>query len=730
MNRFLTIKHIVKKLICNPKQALHYMNPYKISRVFYYLRHDGLTGVSRILDDRLLMGSDLKLELHVDKLINGETVAAYPQIEFPVVEHPLVSIIIPVYNQFSYTYNCLRALYQYSQGIAYEVIIADDCSTDLTTQIVDVCRNVRVIKTEENCLFLKNCNYVAQFAKGKYLLFLNNDTQVQKNWLKPLVDLMEQDESIGMTGSKFVYPDGTLQECGGILWKDGSAWNYGHGKNPALPEFCYVKECDYISGASIMIRKALWKQLGGFDIRFAPAYCEDSDLAFQVRQAGYRVVLQPKSVVVHFEGKSNGTSTDSGIKAYQVENQRKFYEKWGPLLEADHLPNGEAPYLTRDRSQLKKKILVIDHKVPLYDNDAGARTVFMYLKLYLKMGLSVTYMPDNYFPNQPYTAELEQLGIEVLYGNYYFAYHDAWLREHAQYFDYFMLNRPHISVKHIDLILENRKPDSTLIYYGHDLHFLRERREYEVTGNEEHLRESERWEKLESELIRKSDIAWVVGLYEKEILKEKFPDKQIEAIPIFTYEPIKEPDLSGFHLRKNLLFVGGFGHPPNIDAVCWFAREVFPLVQREIPDVEWTIVGSNPTEEVMKFQSDKIHVLGFVPDATLKRLYGETRLVVVPLRFGAGVKGKVVEAVYYQTPMLTTPIGAEGISTAENAFAVAPVDAEEFARAIVWLYTHDAETKEMLKNSVNLINEHYTDKQAYRVVAKCLGISPMESSCH
>jgi len=713
---FLTVKHMIKKLVCNPKQALHYLNPYKIGRAFHYLNHDGLKSVSRILDDRLLMGSDLKLQIETEPLITGKTTSDFPQIFLKEQGSPTVSIIIPVYNQFAYTYNCLRSIFRYSGEISYEVLLADDCSDDLTENVKDIIKGIRVIRTADNLKFLKNCNQAAKQARGKYLLFLNNDTQVQKNWLAPLVELMEKHPEAGLTGSKLVYPDGSLQECGGILWKDGSAWNYGHGRNPALPEFCYVKECDYISGASIMIRRDLWDRLGGFDESFAPAYYEDSDLAFRVRASGFKVMVQPESVVVHFEGKSNGTDVNEGIKAYQIKNAETFHKKWENVLTRENLENGKDVFLARDRSQLKKKILIIDHKVPMYDNDAGARMVFMYVKLYLEAGFSVTFLPDNFFPNQPYTRELEKMGVEVLYGNYYFSYHDQWVRENAGYFDYYLLNRPHISVKYIDEIIENRKQNSTLIYLGHDLHFLREKRQYEISGKKEDLESSEKWKKIETELIKKADISWFFGNYEKEYLQKEFPEKIFRTIPIFIYEPLQNAELSNFESRKNLLFVGGFNHPPNIDAVLWFAKEVFPEIKKSIPEIEWNIAGSNPTEEVTALDGKDIHILGFVSDKRLKQLYDETRLVVVPLRFGAGVKGKVVEAVYSQAPMITTPIGAEGISTEEGAFAVAEANAQTLAREVIELYNDKKRLCDMVRASRPFINNHYTEKQAMQAI--------------
>lgn len=702
------------QLVRHPRQLLYYLHPQKIARVFYYLRHGGVTQVSRILDERLLMGADLKLEISLDKPINGNQVEDYPVLEFYSATCPQVSIIIPVFNQFEFTYNCLRSILKNSgRKIPYEVILADDCSTDITCQIEQVVKNIRYIRTPENYRFLKNCNYAAREARGRYLLFLNNDTQVQENWLEPLVSLLDKNPSIGMTGSKLVYPDGRLQEAGGILWKDGSAWNFGHGNNPALPEYCYVKNVDYISGASIMIRKDLWEKLGGFDETFAPAYCEDSDLAFSVRKAGFKVVLQPKSVVVHFEGQSNGTDLTEGVKAYQVINQKKFYEKWKSVLEMEHLDNGTDVFLARDRSQSRKRILVIDHMVPKYDNDAGAKNVFMYTKIFSELGLKVTFLPADYYPYEPYTQELEQMGIEVLYGNYYFKYWKEWLTENVRYFDYIYVNRPHIAIRFMELL--KKYATGKIIYFGHDLHYLREQREYEIQHNPELLKSIEKWRKTEFYLMNAADVVYVVGDYEKSVLEQELPQKTIRNIPIFIYEEQEESFNEDVGRRKDLLFVGGFNHPPNIDAVLWFAQTIFPEILRKYPDIRWYIVGSNPTEEVKRLADKHIVITGFVSDEELKRYYKTCRLAIVPLRYGAGVKGKVIESIYYHCPMLTTPVGAEGISTKEQVFAVANAD-DTMAEAILKLYEDEKKLRTMINGCASYINKYYTKKQAMDII--------------
>ena len=706
---------IFSQVCSHPKQIICYLKPYKIKRLFYYFSHGGLKEVNKVLDDRVLMGTDLKLPITVIKQVHAKSLENYPEVRFSREEYPLVSIIIPVYNQFDYTYACLQSIARNVSGVSYEVIIADDCSTDFTTEILKIAPKVKVVRTKQQSYFLKNCNYAAQEAKGKYLVFLNNDTQVQENWLNSLVKLLESDLQIGMAGSCFVYPDGKLQEAGGILWSDGSAWNYGNGKNPAMPEYRYVKEVDYISGASIIIRKSIWEQLNGFDERFSPAYCEDSDLALAVRQLGYKVVYQPASIVVHFEGVSNGKNTNSGIKSYQIANQKKLFEKWKAVLTNEQLENGNDSFLARERSQFKKRILIFDHRVPCYDHDAGARTVFMYIKLFLKYNFKVVFVPDDFYPFQPYTEELEQLGVEVLYGNYYMTHWKEWLEENLKYFHYVYMNRPQVSIKYIDYVKKNFT--GKIFYYGHDLHYLREEREYEITHNPELLESSKRWKKIEKKLFEEADVIYAVGDYEYNILKESFENKLIRNVPAYIYPQVTDVETINLDQRKDLLFVGGFGHPPNIDAVLWFGREIFPQILKKFPDILWNIVGANPPEEIQALAGKNIKLLGFVSDDELKHLYKTSRLAIIPLRYGAGVKGKVVESLYYGCPFITTPIGAEGIPFEETELWVTDCD-EGMADKIIAAYQNKDVLQKMSSYGKEIINKYFTEDSVLNVIAQ------------
>ncbi len=652
----------------------------------------------------------------------GDVYREHGKLVFPYAENPEVSIIIPAYNQVRYTYLCLASILAHTQDVSYEVIIADDVSTDATEHLDRYAQGVVLCRNETNQGFLKNCNHGAEKARGRYLMFLNNDTQVTDGWLSSLVRLIQSDDSIGMVGSKLVYPDGKLQEAGGIIWSDGSGWNYGRMDDPDKPEYNYVKDVDYISGAAILLSKKLWDQIGGFDERYAPAYCEDSDLAFEVRKAGYRVVYQPLSKVIHYEGVSNGTDLQGeGLKRYQVENSEKLREKWAvQLAEQCENTGNPDPFRARERSMGKKIILVVDHYVPTYDKDAGSKTTFQYLKMFLEKGFVVKFLGDNFAHEEPYSTVLEQMGIEILSGAGYEAGIWNWLKEHGKDIAIAYLNRPHIAIKYIDFLRENT--DCKIIYYGHDLHFLREGREYMLTKDEERLSSAEYWKAIEMSLFYKADISYYPSFVEKEAVSAEDEKIAVKDIVAYVYDRFRENIPEDFEKREGLLFVGGFAHPPNADAVLWFAREVYPLIRRNMeaegktpPD--FYVAGSRVTDEIKELEQpgSGIVIKGFVSEEELVRLYDTTRMVVVPLRYGAGVKGKIVEALYHGAAVVTTTIGAEGIPEAGEVMAIAD-QPEAFAEVAAAIYGDPEACLAMSRRTQDFIRRHYSVEAAWDVI--------------
>ena len=676
---------------------------YRLMSIFHPIKYFKLTHSEH---GRNLIEGEFKI---------GDLYREKGKINFPYAENPKVSIIIPVYNQVHYTYACLVSILENTGEFDYEIIIADDVSTDATKEIDKFVTGLVIARNESNQGFLRNCNNAAKKARGEYIFFLNNDTTVQKDWLPPLIRLLESDKSIGMVGSKLIYPDGRLQEAGGIIWSDGSGWNYGRCDDPNKPDYNYVRDVDYISGAAIMLSRKLWEDIGGFDERYAPAYCEDSDLAFEVRKRGLRVVYQPLSVVTHFEGVSNGTDVNgTGLKRYQVDNNKKLQEKWSEEFKNQYdnvgVPNA---FRARERSRGKKVILFVDHYVPTFDKDAGSKTTFQYIKMFIERGYVVKLLPDNFAKSEPYTSILEQMGVEVLYGNEMRTNIFEWIENNQANIDIAYLNRPHIATKYIDFIKE--KTDIKVIYYGHDLHFLRERREYELTGDVERKNASAYWKSMELDLMRKASISYYPSNVEVDYIHTFDKKINAKAITAYVFEKFGNIDYNP-DIREGVLFVGGFSHPPNADALKYFLDNMWDEIYAQIK-APFYIVGSNATDEIKALHNEAKGIIfkGFVSEEELKELYEKVRLVVVPLRYGAGVKGKVIEALYYNDPVITTSVGAEGIDNSYNQMLVAD-EPGDFVEKCVNLYNNKEALKAMSKAADDYVRNKHSIEAVWEII--------------
>ena len=638
------------------------------------------------------------------------------QLDIPFYDEVEISIIIPAYNQIEYTYNCIQSIIKTTNQIKYEIILADDCSTDKTINIQSFIKNLIVIRPEHNLRFTLNCNNAAEYAKGKYIVFLNNDTIVKDGWLFWLKKILDDRPDVGLVGSKLIYQDGTLQEAGGIIWSDGSGWNYGRGQNPELPEYNYVKEVDYISGASIMIRKTLWKEIGGFDKRFAPSYCEDSDLCFEVRKHGYKVVYQPLSELAHFEGISNGTSTSEGLKAYQITNSKKLYEKWENVLRTEQYPHGKCVFKARDRSFDKKTIILFDETVPTFDKDAGSRTLYDYIEILVEMGYNVKMMTHNFYHDPDYSKIYQQMGVEVLYGYEMYTNWKQWFKDNHACIDYAFISRPEIAEF---FMYEIKKYSNIKIIYNlMDLHFIRLQRKYKLTKDPETLKLSIETKDKEFKIMRDSDVVLTVSAYELELIKQCAPDIDVKLAPGFYY---KDTDYSRTYCNDtpSIMFVGGFNHTPNQDAVKWFIEKIWPTILEKIPDCIFYIIGSNPTKEIKQMERDNIIVTGYVSEEELDKYYNMCMASVVPLRYGAGIKGKVIEALHQNIPLISTSVGLEGLPNIHE-YVTAYDDEQSFANGVIDTIINHNECEMKSKEYSKYISKYFSKNNIIELFEKIL----------
>jgi GT2 family glycosyltransferase/glycosyltransferase involved in cell wall biosynthesis len=614
-----------------------------------------------------------------------------------------VSVIIPVFNQMPFTHACLASLQSAEERPCFEVIIVDDCSRDSTAKLVPQIRGIVYLRNETNSGFIASCNRGAEKARGKYLFFLNNDTIVKDGWLSALMDTFAEEPQAGVVGSKLVYPDGRLQEAGGIIWRDASGWNFGKSDDPGKPEYNYLREVDYCSAAALMIRKSLFQSVGGFDSRYAPAYYEDTDLSFKVRRTGYKVLYQPRSEVIHYEGATGGTDLATGTKKHQDINRSTFAKRWAVELMAKPV-NGDLTFL-RQPAPGRKNILVIDHHLPMPDRDSGSLRMFQILKLLHELGHRVTFIPDNLANIRPYAGELQKRGVEVVYHPYIKKVRDYLISQGSD-FDAVVLSRCGFAYKHItDVRLF--APQSRIIFDTVDLHFLREESEARLTRDREVQRKAQVTQQLEYELIDQSDETWTVSSVEQQLLQQKWPNKSIQLVSNIVDVPgSKTP----FALRRDWLFIGGFQHRPNIDAVLFFVQRIYPLVSEHLRDAKFYIIGEKAPPEIVALATERIIVAGLQTD--VRPFFDSVKLSVAPLRFGAGVKGKINQSMAFGVPVVATSLAVEGTALNNREEILVADEPEDFARALIELYESEELWKRLSENGIRKTRALYSTNAA------------------
>ena len=347
----------------------------------------------------------------------------------------------------------------------------------------------------------------------------------------------------------------------------------------------------------------------------------------------------------------------------------------------------------------------------------------MYLEMLAGMGLDVKFLPADFQRAEPYSTELNELGIETLDGDWFRDNWQSWLEENGQAIDYVFVHKPDPAAKFLPAL--KRLTRAAIIYQCHDLHYLRLRRKAEVENDKAALEEARVYEQKEDFIFSNSDVLLTFSEVEEKIIRAKFPRKQVFTVPLFFYRDVLEP-VQDFSSRQGLLFIGACAHTPNRDAIAWFCKEIFPLIQQQVPDIFISVVGADPVEDIRALNSEKIRVLGRVSEEDLQALYASSRMMVVPLRFGAGVKGKVIETLHNGLPLISTSIGLEGIRGIEE-IAVPRDKAGEFAAAVASLYSNEKELQELSRRGSKFIEDHFTLAKTAKRMAEILAVAKKEA---
>ena len=668
--------------------------------------------LSQFMADGMVSGVELATlcQAHTEVLRGFSNRKTYSQLKLPEVTYPDVSIIIPARDKFPITYHCIASLILAHNKATFEVILADDQSEDETTAAEEIVENLRVVRNEQNLGFVKTNNKAARQAKGRYICLLNNDTEVSSGWIDEALDLFRMMNDVGAVGSKLIYPDGSLQEAGGIVWGSGTPWNYGKNKNASHPSYNYTREADYLSAAALFIKKTVWEEVGGFSEEFAPAYYEDTDLAFKIRDAGYRTLYCPGSEVVHFEGKSNGTSTKSGIKKYQEINSSTFREKWFRSYKGNGA-EGVDPHLEVDRAN-NFRVLVLDADTPRRNTDAGSYAAFQEMKLMMELGCKLTFIPDNFAHMGIHTEYLQKLGVECIY--YPFALSmEHFLKMRGSEFDAVYITRYKIAANHMDLIRKHTK--AKVVFNNADLHFLREVRENLQKSGKDFSGPLATREK-ELEVIDQSDVAICYTDAERAVITSHvMKENNILRCPWVVQS---NTEIASFAERDGIAFLGGYGHRPNVEAVTFFCEQVMPALSAKVPEIVFRIYGSKVPEEFKAYESDNIQVVGFVED--INDVYQKARVFVSPLLSGAGLKGKVIDCMAAGLPSVMTSVSAEGTGLVHSQSTFLAESVSEWCEYIKLLYEDEQTWQQHSASSIQVAKSLFSPAEGIKSMRKIL----------
>jgi GT2 family glycosyltransferase len=610
-------------------------------------------------------------------------------LRFPSVERPRASIVIVAWKQKDMLLACLRSICEtVGRDVEYEVIVV---SNDAPQAILDALRSgtegIRLVESRVNLGFGGGNNLGVSVARGDYVVLLNDDAIVAPGWLEWLVATADAHPHAGAVGSLILFPDGRIQEAGSIIWADGSALGVSRYAPGDSLEWMFVRRVDYASACSLLVNRRAWNEVGGFDPEYHPAYYEDVDLCLALREHGYVVLFEPRSRVWHHES----ASSDQRFKRFLfARNQKRIQAKWAEQLGLQEPAQPTSPAAraraTWRAAGVPATILAVDDRIPEPSLGSGFGRMFDALLELARRGHAVSLLPtqgaSGSLPDALVTA-----GVRIVRGE---------IREHLMRpwvnYDVVLVSRPSNFDK-VAAIVRERQPHAALVYDCEALFWRRMERQAAMMDDSDERRNlrvaASRMRDLEERIVVEADVAVTVSPEEADLLRH-----DEGCCPIHVIRPAEPKVRLGpetYDERGGVAYVAGWlsgTTSPNADGLRWFAADVLPLVRQSIPWVRVHVTGANPPQDLLELADPNLFFTGHVAD--LEAFYGQTRVVIAPIRFGAGVKVKIIQALQYGVPVVSTVCGAEGIETfGLDAIAVADT-AGEFANALVGLLTDRA----------------------------------------
>ena len=612
----------------------------------------------------------------------GETVADDLVLSFERSEQPVASVIVLAWKTAPYLLTCLRSLLRSTRRVSCElVLVLNEPDSQLSSDVDRFVRGAVVIKSRVNLGYGGAINLGVRHSSGRYVVLLNDDTEVDPEWLEQLVETAERRAEAGAVGGTSLFFDGSIQEAGNVIWADGSTVKVGRGLPEGSTKYDFERRVDYCGGSSLLVRREVWDQLGGMEGElYYPAYYEDTDFCLRIAaELGAEVWYQPRSIIRHHES----ASTNSVFRDYLfLRNRELFVARWSDFLaERDeaHPEDLKAVDAAAWRAAgARPRVLLIDDQVAEPAIGSGYPRMFETVKTFVEQGNQVSIF-TSLVDGSKHTREMSEMGVQVLDG---YAEHDleAVLKDAFAPYTTIVISRPHNFERFVGVI-RTVMPESPIVYDAEALFHRRIERqaalELEPSLREGLQREADAMRETEAAIATEADGLVAISTEEAAFLGA------FSTSAIAVHGPLLagiEPGLASFAARSNIGFVAGWSggaKSPNVDALAWFVREVLPKVLARVPGARLLVSGIDPPAEARRFAGPAVSFLGGVDD--LAELYGTLRLAIVPMRYGAGVKNKTIEALQYAVPTVSTAVGAEGIPLKVPDALLVDDDADGFA---------------------------------------------------
>jgi glycosyltransferase involved in cell wall biosynthesis len=550
-------------------------------------------------------------------------------------------------------------------------------------------------------------NLAAREAKGAYLVFLDDGVVVLPGWLEVLLETFDRFPDAGAVGAYRLRGDGLGGMAGGAVHSDGGLGAREETAPVGHHDFASAREVDFCPLSALAVPTETWDLLGGIDEHFDTAIYQAADLAMRLRAAGHRVLCQPFSRVAAVAERQDGDMARSS------DDRARFLVRWHGALG----PGGPPPETSRRlRHPARPRALFIDQMTPTPDRDAGSALVCGYMRILQGLGYEVTFAPAYRLDHAGrHTDELRKSGIICICAPFVPDL-ASFIEQEAAGFDLVVFWRVVVASRYLGLVRQTA-PNARIVFHTVDLHYLREQREARLDGSRETAVRAEQTRGDELAAIGDADCTILVSEHEAEVIASVMPNAQTRVIPLVVEIPGRLAPLEG---RRDVVFIGGFSHQPNIDAVMFLVTEVWPRVHRALPSARLIVIGGDPPADIERLDDPEkgVEIRGWVEDLT--QTLRSCRLTVAPLRFGAGVKGKIVTSLAHGVPCVATPVAVEGMGLQPGRHVMVAEQASELADAVIELYGNAQLWQSLSEAGLDFARRHFSVDTVTAQIGKML----------